>query len=68
MQIADAEPFNIPVDAEGLGIPDYIEVVKNPMDFGTVRSKLEKNEYPGVEEMLADVRLVSANCRWVRFL
>ncbi|GAQ79384.1 hypothetical protein KFL_000290340 [Klebsormidium nitens] len=63
MQIADAEPFNVPVDAEGLGIPDYLEVVKSPMDFGTIRTKLEKGEYPGVAEMLTDVRQVSENCR-----
>lgn len=64
MQIADAEPFNVPVDAKGLGIPDYLDVVKSPMDYGTIRTKLEKGEYAEVAEMLKDVRQVSENCRW----
>jgi hypothetical protein len=29
--------FDMPVDAEELGIPDYPEIVKEPMDLGTVK-------------------------------
>ncbi|KAG2259534.1 hypothetical protein Bca52824_078828 [Brassica carinata] len=37
--------FNVPVDAEGLGLHDYHIIVKEPMDLGTVRAKLEKSLY-----------------------
>lgn len=28
-----AEPFKFPVDAEALNIPNYYEVIKEPMDL-----------------------------------
>lgn len=31
-----AGPFLEPVDAEALGIPDYYQVIKHPMDLGTI--------------------------------
>lgn len=33
---ADTGAFHAPVDPRVMGIPDYFEVVKNPMDLGTV--------------------------------
>ncbi|KAK1354406.1 hypothetical protein POM88_047662 [Heracleum sosnowskyi] len=46
--------FNEPVDVVAFGLKDYYEVVKHPMDLGTVKSKLEilnvhrsMNNYPG---------------------
>jgi hypothetical protein len=30
-------PFRAPVDAVSLGIPDYLNIIKHPMDLGTVR-------------------------------
>jgi len=38
----DAEFFKFPVDVEGLRIPDYYTIVKKPMDFGTIRTKLKE--------------------------
>lgn len=32
-----AWPFYRPVDAELLGLTDYYEIIKHPMDFGTVK-------------------------------
>jgi hypothetical protein len=29
--------FNAPVNPEKLGIPDYLDIVKKPMDFGTIK-------------------------------
>ena len=33
---ADAVPFLVPVDWKALEIPEYPNVVKNPMDLGTI--------------------------------
>ena len=53
--------FNEPVDPEELGIPDYPEIVKCPMDLGTIRQRLEANEYVDASDLAADVRLVFSN-------
>ncbi|EEF42745.1 bromodomain-containing protein, putative [Ricinus communis] len=53
--------FKEPVDPEKLEIPDYFSVITNPMDLGTVKSKLENNQYFGAEEFAADVRLTFSN-------
>ena len=34
-------PFNEPVDAEYWGVLDYYEIIKTPMDFGTVATQLD---------------------------
>lgn len=57
-----AWPFNQPVDPEKLGIPDYFQIIKNPMDLGTVEKKLNNDEYADIQAFAADVRLVWANC------
>ncbi|KAK4802068.1 hypothetical protein SAY86_000271 [Trapa natans] len=54
-------PFNQPVDPVALNIPDYFSVISEPMDLGTVKSKLEKNLYHGIEEFATDVRLTFSN-------
>lgn len=54
--------FKEPVDPEALGIPDYFKVVKNPMDFSTIKAKLAGNKYLRVEEFLEDLNLTFDNC------
>jgi hypothetical protein len=34
--------FSEPVNAELLNIPDYFTIVKKPMDFGTIKTKLKE--------------------------
>ncbi|KAG9439276.1 hypothetical protein H6P81_019441 [Aristolochia fimbriata] len=53
--------FNQPVDPVTLNIPDYFDVISEPMDLGTIRSKLEKDLYADAQEFVADVRLTFAN-------
>ncbi|KAF2314636.1 hypothetical protein GH714_028129 [Hevea brasiliensis] len=53
--------FREPVDPVALNIPDYFSIISNPMDLGTIKSKLEKNQYSGAEEFAADVRLTFSN-------
>lgn len=54
--------FHEPVDADKLDIPDYYEVVAEPMDLGTVKNKLNMNKYRHVQEFIDDVHLVFSNC------
>ncbi|CAL9131749.1 unnamed protein product [Musa textilis] len=59
-----ARPFMNPVDVKGLGLDDYYEVIKKPMDFGTIKNQMEAkdgNGYKNVREIYADVRLVFTN-------
>ncbi|KAK9063975.1 hypothetical protein SSX86_017847 [Deinandra increscens subsp. villosa] len=51
--------FSEPVDPDEL--PDYHEIIEQPMDFGTVRSKLDKGLYSNLEELEADVFLICSN-------
>lgn len=54
--------FHEPVDPIKLNIPDYFDVVKKPMDFGTVKRKLNNNAYNNGEEFIQDLDLVFSNC------
>ncbi|XP_049516684.1 bromodomain-containing protein 3 isoform X2 [Dermacentor silvarum] len=57
-----AWPFYKPVDAELLGLHDYHEIIKHPMDLGTVKQKMDNREYKSPEEFAGDVRLIFTNC------
>jgi len=45
-----------------LDIPDYFDVVKQPMDLGTIGHKLQTDQYAQVSEFLEDLELVWSNC------
>ncbi|CAK8577914.1 unnamed protein product [Lathyrus sativus] len=53
--------FNNPVDVTAFGIHDYFEIIKHPMDLGTVKDKLAKNAYALPEDFAYDVRLTFNN-------
>jgi len=53
--------FSTPVDPVELGLPDYFEIIKNPMDLGTVESNLQSGSYDDVEKLERDVKLVFEN-------
>ncbi|CAN6183495.1 unnamed protein product [Urochloa humidicola] len=53
--------FHKPVDPVLYGIPDYFDVIRNPMDLGTVKKKLTNKQYATDIEFAADVRLTFAN-------
>lgn len=53
--------FNSPVDPVQLGLPDYFEVIKKPMDLGTINKKVESGHYHSIEEFAVDVRLTFDN-------
>lgn len=55
--------FHEPVNPDSLNIPDYFEVIKKPMDFGTIRNKLNNNLYKeGIQEFIEDMNLTFDNC------
>ncbi|CAB4267892.1 unnamed protein product [Prunus armeniaca] len=63
MKMDAAEPFNVPVNPEALGIPDYFDVIDTPMDFGTICSNLEQGvKYLSSEDVFKDVQYIWDNC------
>jgi len=58
----DARPFTMPVDPIKLNVPNYFEVITNPMDLHTMEKKLNNKEYSSSREFLADFNLILTNC------
>ncbi|GLT77315.1 hypothetical protein SLA2020_489130 [Shorea laevis] len=64
MEMDEAQPFNVPVDPDALGIPDYFNLIDMPMDFGTICSNLQNNvKYMNSADVFEDVKLIWENCR-----
>uniref|UniRef100_A0A8C1VVR1 Bromodomain containing 4 n=1 Tax=Cyprinus carpio TaxID=7962 RepID=A0A8C1VVR1_CYPCA len=59
---AYAWPFYKPVDVDALGLHDYLDIIKHPMDLSTIKEKLENRQYRDAQEFAADVRLMFSNC------
>ena len=53
--------FNTPVDPVELGLTDYFEVIKHPMDLGTIKKRLENGCYSSIEKFRVDVFLTFDN-------
>nr|KAF6504060.1 bromodomain and PHD finger containing 3 [Rousettus aegyptiacus] len=51
-----AEPVNLSE------VPDYLEFISKPMDFSTMRQKLESHLYRTLEEFEEDFNLIVTNC------
>ena len=51
----EASPFRTPVDPQALGIPDYFEIIKTPMDMTTIKKKLDEGTYTEPWEFVDDV-------------
>jgi len=43
-------------------VPDYHNVIKHPMDFATMRRKVDLQAYRTVDDIAADFRLMISNC------
>ncbi|KAL7525283.1 hypothetical protein ACHAXR_000931, partial [Thalassiosira sp. AJA248-18] len=62
LQEADIQHiFAAPVDPIALGIPTYPDVIKEPMDLGTIQTKMDHNEIESPEEFSHLVRLTFQN-------
>uniref|UniRef100_A0A8C2CQ27 Bromodomain adjacent to zinc finger domain, 2A n=1 Tax=Cyprinus carpio TaxID=7962 RepID=A0A8C2CQ27_CYPCA len=57
---SDAWPFLEPVNPRL--VPGYRRIIKNPMDFLTMRERLLQGGYCSCEEFAADAQLVFSNC------
>uniref|UniRef100_A0A8D2MPW2 Bromodomain and PHD finger containing 3 n=1 Tax=Zonotrichia albicollis TaxID=44394 RepID=A0A8D2MPW2_ZONAL len=55
-----AQIFTEPVNLNE--VPDYLEFISNPMDFSTMRRKLESHLYRTLDEFEEDFNLIVANC------
>ena len=55
-------PFLTPVDAVALKIPDYHDIVTQPMDIQTLDNKLKTQQYATGDEFYADAKLIFKNC------
>jgi hypothetical protein len=53
--------FGSPVDIAQF--PQYPSVVKDPMDFGTMRTKVTEDQYADLQDFLSDAQLVLDNAR-----
>ncbi|XP_031833617.2 ATP-dependent chromatin assembly factor large subunit isoform X3 [Nomia melanderi] len=57
----DSWPFLSPVTKDE--VPDYHDIISNPMDFGTIKCKLNNGEYETLEHFFSDCQLVFDNCQ-----
>ena len=63
-QDPESIPFRQPVDPNALGIPDYFEIIKKPMDMSTIKRKLDTGQYVDPWDYVDDVWLMFDNA-WV---
>ncbi|CAG9809326.1 unnamed protein product [Chironomus riparius] len=56
----NAWPFTKPVSTAE--VPDYLEVIKTPMDFSKIKSRLNLGGYSSNEQAMKDIELVFFNC------
>ncbi|KIW13962.1 hypothetical protein PV08_06743 [Exophiala spinifera] len=54
--------FRLPVDPVALNIPTYFDIVKQPMDLGTIDSRLKNNKYSSVSALVNDFNQIIVNC------
>ncbi|KAJ3615253.1 hypothetical protein NHX12_018821 [Muraenolepis orangiensis] len=57
-----AWPFQAPVDAIKLNLPDYYKIIKSPMDMGTIKKRLENSYYWNAQECIHDFNTMFTNC------
>lgn len=54
--------FHDPVDPVKYSIPDYFTKITHPMDFTTIKKKINSNCYKDVDGFISDMLLVFTNC------
>jgi hypothetical protein len=59
---SDTEPFREAVDWRNLGLFDYPQIIKKPMDLGLVKRNIDAGVYANIHDASNDIRLIWANC------
>ena len=62
MSRPESHAFREPVEWKALGLLDYLDIVKHPMDLGTIKGRIEASKYDTIEDIAFDIRLVWRNC------
>ena len=62
-RLPEAVNFLKPVDFKSLGLLDYLQIIKTPMDLSTIRKKIKQEKYSTIEEVIEDIVLIWDNCR-----
>ncbi len=57
------EPFLRPVDPVSDGAPDYYEVIEEPIDLSTIRTKLSSGVYAHPSAFFGDLMLMVSNSK-----
>ncbi|XP_062335169.1 CREB-binding protein-like [Osmerus eperlanus] len=60
-QDPESLPFRQPVDPMLLGIPDYFDIVKTPMDLSSIKRKLDTGQYQEPWQYVDDIWLMFNN-------
>ncbi|NWU92445.1 BRDT protein, partial [Upupa epops] len=55
-------PFQQPVDAAALNLPDYYSIINKPMDLSTIQKRLEHSYYKNAAECIEDFKTIFTNC------
>ncbi|PWY87674.1 Bromodomain-containing protein [Aspergillus heteromorphus CBS 117.55] len=57
----DSRFYREPVDPIKLNVPHYPQIIKRPMDLGTIERKLKMNDYPNAQAVVDDFSLMVQN-------
>ena len=52
----------MPVDPIALNLPNYFDIVKQPIDLDTIKKKLDRGAYTSESEFVDDMKLIFHNC------
>ena len=61
-KVKGANLFHKSVDPIELGKADYLQIIKNPIDFSTIKRKLSNNLCSNFKQFTEDIGLVFDNC------
>ncbi|KAA8491662.1 Transcription intermediary factor 1-alpha [Porphyridium purpureum] len=60
---ADSVAVDVFTKAVPSSVPEYREIIKRPMDLGTIRAKLVGDKYTSRSQVVSDFDLMCKNCR-----
>ncbi|XP_053572598.1 bromodomain-containing protein 1 isoform X4 [Bombina bombina] len=62
-QLQEKDPARIFAHPVNLSeVPDYLDHIKHPMDFSTMKKRLEEQKYKNLNDFEADFNLIIENC------